>query len=68
MAGPAVLTGFKADYALYVHEMTDDAYMKRINWKEPGSGPKFLQTHFQKSRKEMLAVIQLEAEKTFKVL
>ena len=30
-------------YAVYVHEMTDEAYGKKIKWKTPGSGPKFLE-------------------------
>ena len=31
------------EYAVYVHEMIDEAYGKKINWTRPGSGPKFLE-------------------------
>ena len=31
------------EYAVYVHEMIDEAYGKKINWTRPGSGPKCLE-------------------------
>lgn len=47
----AVLAGFGANYAVYVHEMTDEAYGKEINWSEPGSGPKFLEYGLKRNSK-----------------
>lgn len=48
---PAIEIGFKAPHAIFAHE---------IEWKEgtrPGSGPKFLQTHLNLSRKKVRDII-----------
>lgn len=36
-------------YAVYVHEMTDEAYKKKIKWTKPGSGAKFLEKGLQRN-------------------
>ena len=36
---PSIIFGFSANYAVYVHENLEPD----IDWKRPGSGPKFLE-------------------------
>jgi hypothetical protein len=57
----AVETGFSADYALYVHEMTDDAYSGSINWTETGSGAKFLERAMQRGKNWIVEIIRKNA-------
>jgi hypothetical protein len=45
------------DYAIYVHEMTDEAYGKKINWSRPNSGPKFLEKALQRNKEEIVAIV-----------
>lgn len=56
-AGAAIEAGFYAPYALYVHEMTDDAYMRTINWTEPNSGAKFFQFALQRNAKLLEKIV-----------
>ena len=49
--------GKYVDYAIYVHEMTDEAYGKKINWTEPGSGPKFLEKGLNRNSEKMMAIV-----------
>jgi hypothetical protein len=61
-AGGAIEAGFYADYALYVHEMTDDAYMRKINWTEPMSGAKFFQYGLQRNAKLLKNIVALKTK------
>ena len=56
-AGEAIEAGFYEPYALYVHEMTYDAYMKVINWTEPNSGAKFFQYGLQRNSKLLTQIV-----------
>lgn len=49
----AVQFGFTANYALWVHEMTEG----KINWKEPGSGPKFFEEALKRNEKKIVEII-----------
>ena len=51
--------GFTASYAWFVHEKIDPG----INWKRPGSGPKFLEAHLKANEKEILEIIKNEVIK-----
>lgn len=58
--GAEIRAGFNKEYASYVHEMIPlEAYgEKAINWTEPGSGPKYLEsklTMFQDKYLEIMA-------------
>jgi hypothetical protein len=57
-AFPYVKAGFKANYAVYVHEMIDEAYGKKINWKRPNSGPKFLEKALQRNKGKATAIMR----------
>jgi len=61
--GQAVIFGFQANYAVYVHErlpgepwgagvVPDD-----IDWSRPGSGPKFLEASLKRNTDEVLRII-----------
>lgn len=52
---PRVCLGFSAYYAVFVHEMEGD-----INWKRPGSGPKFLQAAFNNNIPKIRALVRKE--------
>lgn len=56
----AVLMGFTANYALYVHEMLDSAG-KTINWSRPNSGPKFFEAAIKRNVKKILEIIAKRA-------
>jgi len=49
--------GGDCDYAIYVHEMTDEAYGKKIKWSRPNSGPKFLEKGLQRNQDKILEII-----------
>jgi len=51
--GPAVLIGFTANYAVFVHEN-----MMAVNWNRPGSGPKFFEASIKRNSKKVLKIIQ----------
>jgi len=51
-AGPAVICGFSAGYAVYVHEM-----IGAVNWTRPGSGPKFFQSALRRNQDKILQII-----------
>jgi hypothetical protein len=52
--GPVVKCGFKADYALYVHEMLNPD----INWTRTNSGPKFFEYAVKRNRDAVLKIIR----------
>jgi len=51
-----IVIGFTANYAVFVHEMVDDAE-KRINWSRPNSGPKFFQSALERNHDPILKII-----------
>ena len=51
-AGPAVICGFSANYAVFVHEM-----IGAVNWTRPGSGPKFFQSALRRNQDKILQII-----------
>lgn len=55
--GPAVIFGFSANYAVFVHEMIG----KNIRWSRPGAGPKFLQSAIRLNKDRILGIIRDEA-------
>lgn len=57
--GPAVVFGFSANYAVFVHEMVEGG--KPINWNRPGSGPKFFQAALTRESGEILSILRQEA-------
>jgi hypothetical protein len=61
-AGPAVICGFSANYAVYVHEMLASATGNPINWSRPGSGPKFFQSALRRNTDKILQIICDEAK------
>lgn len=52
---PAVVLGFSAYYAWYVHEMVG------AHFKRPGAGAKFLEAAIKRNADKIIAVIQEEA-------
>jgi hypothetical protein len=52
--GPVVKCGFKADYALYPHEMLNPD----INWTRANSGPKFFEYAVKRNRDAVLRIIR----------
>lgn len=52
-----VEAGYNAPYAPHVHEN-----LNAVNWTRPGSGPKWLQVHFERSRMEMELIIASHAK------
>lgn len=55
-AGPAVICGFSANYAVYVHELLETKSGK-VNWSRPGSGPKFFQSALRRNQDKILQII-----------
>ncbi len=53
---PAVVLGFSAYYAWFVHEMVG------ANFKRPGSGAKFLEAAIKRNTDKIIKVIQEEAK------
>ena len=56
----ALLMGFNANYAVFVHEMVDKE-SKKINWSRPGSGPKFFEKALKRNHKKILRIIGTNA-------
>lgn len=50
-AGPAVVCGFAANYAAFVHEMLG------AHFQRPGAGPKFFQAAIRRSKERTLRII-----------
>jgi len=53
---PTVWAGYTAPYAEHVHEN-----LGAVNWTRPGSGPKWLQIHYDRNRTEMLMIVAQHA-------
>lgn len=54
--GPAVLMGFNANYAVYVHEMIGAIFQR------PGAGPKFFQSSLRRNSEKIISIIKADAE------
>lgn len=55
----ALMMGFTANYAAYVHEMIGPTTTgKKINWNRPGSGPKFFEATLKRNRGKILTIIK----------
>ena len=54
--GPAVLMGFSANYAGFVHENMEAKFLR------PGSGPKFFEAHLRSESGEILNIIRDHAK------
>lgn len=61
-AGPAVICGFSANYAAYVHELLGTKSGGPINWTRPGSGPKFFQAPLRRNKEKILETIRSNAQ------
>ena len=61
-SGPAVICGFSATYAVYVHEMLASMTGNPINWSRPGSGPKFFQSALRRNKDKILQIIKENAQ------
>ena len=55
---PALMLGYSADYAAWVHEMVGEM----INWTKEGSGAKWFEASIKKTTGEVLVVIAEEAK------
>jgi len=53
---PTVWAGYTAKYAEIVHEK-----IGAVNWTRTGSGPKWLQIHYDRNRREMLMIVAQHA-------
>ncbi len=58
----AIVCGFSANYAVYVHEMLASATGNAINWSRPGSGPKFFQSALRRNKDKILEIIRENAK------
>jgi len=54
--------GFTANYAIFVHEMTDENTGKKINWKRPGSGAKFFEKALYRNKEKILQIMRDNAK------
>lgn len=50
-SGPAVIFGYSANYAAYVHEMLG------AHFQRPGAGPKWFQSHIRRTKERTLRII-----------
>jgi len=57
----ALLIGFSANYAIFVHELVDKVG-KLVKWNRPGSGPKFFEASIKRNTKQVLEAIQRNAK------
>jgi hypothetical protein len=60
--------GFSANYAFYVHERVEGApwgegVVGKVNWNEPGSGPKFLEAALKRNTDRILQIMAEEIGK-----
>ncbi len=53
---PIVFAGYTADYAPIVHEN-----VTAVNWTRAGSGPKWLQIHYDRDRRDMFLIVAANA-------
>ena len=59
---PFVLLGYNTDYAAAVHEMFVSASGKPINWKRPGSGPRFFEASLKRNVSNILRIVAYHAK------
>lgn len=65
---PTVMAGFDgavANYAIYVHEMTEPPY-NDVTWSRPGSGPKFLEKALIRNQKKIVAIVAANIKASLK--
>lgn len=58
----AVMMGFSAYYAAPVHEMIGASSGSQINWKRPGSGPKFFQAALYRNFDKIIMTVKTNAQ------
>ena len=54
---PYVNLGYRTNYAAAVHEMLKSPSGKPINWKRPGSGPRFLEASLKRNVDKIFKII-----------
>lgn len=54
----AIVFGFSANYAVYVHENINPD----VKWGRPGSGPKFFEAHIKRNKDKVIRIIQNHAK------
>jgi len=54
---PYVELGYGTKYAAAVHEMMQSISGKPINWKRPGSGPKFLEASLKRNSNKVVQIV-----------
>lgn len=59
---PTMIMGFSANYAAAVHEMGLSRNGNEIQWKKPGSGPKFFEMAMKRNEKAMLQILAKNME------
>jgi hypothetical protein len=59
---PFMVLGFTANYAAAVHERTTSKKGNPINYKRPGSGPKFLEKALLENKDEILIILGKNAK------
>lgn len=59
---PVGMMGFTANYAIFVHEMTDENTGKKINWKRPRSGAKFFEKALYRNKEKILQIMRDNAK------
>jgi len=52
--GPVLISGFSANYAMYVHEMWDPG----IRWSTAQTGPGYFTVHLEKNKEKMFQIIR----------
>lgn len=57
-----VMMGFSAYYTAPVHEMVDGLTTNPINWKRPGSGPKFFQAALYRNFDRIIYIVKTNAQ------
>jgi len=60
--------GFSANYAMYVHERVEGApwgagTVGKVNWSQPGSGPKFLEAAIKRNTDKILLIMKEEVSR-----
>lgn len=55
---PYVVLGYDAPYAAAVHEMMQSPSGMPINWRRPGSGPKFFEASLKRNAQAILDIVK----------
>ena len=54
--GKAIIMGFSANYAAFVHENMEKE--GKVTWRRPGAGPKFFQASLERNHDKILEAIR----------